>query len=215
MIAQKIRIAEQPERERQLAPEEIADLAADEDERRRHQRLDRDRALHAADRRVEVLHDLRDRNVHERRVDHEDEHRHREQQAEAPGLVGGQVGGRAGVVVAHRSERRRRCGGAPACAHDSGGGGRSAAQRRAGDGRPELQPATQRGHRGVVAGRPDRRAWRHDGQCGIGVAQGGPQRGGVLRVAVAVGDGAVRADEEADDRVIAGPADVIAGDRAV
>ena len=46
------------------------------------ERLERDRRLHAARRRVEVVHDRRDRHVHQRRVDDEHEHRHREQDRE-------------------------------------------------------------------------------------------------------------------------------------
>ena len=78
------RVAEQAEDERPLAPDQVADLAPDQDERRRHQRLERDRALHAADRRVEVLDDLRDRHVHQRCVDDEHEHRRREQHGQPP-----------------------------------------------------------------------------------------------------------------------------------
>ena len=37
-------VAEQPEHVRALAAEQVADLAADQDERRRDQRLERDRA---------------------------------------------------------------------------------------------------------------------------------------------------------------------------
>ena len=76
-------VAQQAEHVGPLAADEVADLAADEDERRGHQRLERDRRLDAADRRVEVLDDRRDRHVHERRVDDEHEHRHREQEREA------------------------------------------------------------------------------------------------------------------------------------
>ena len=78
------RVAEQTEDEGPLAPDEVADLAPDQDERRRHERLERDRALHAADGRVEVLDDARDRHVHQRRVDDEHEHRHRQQHGQAP-----------------------------------------------------------------------------------------------------------------------------------
>ena len=49
------RVAEQAEHVGALAPDEVADLAADEDERGRDQRLERDRRLDAADGRVEVL----------------------------------------------------------------------------------------------------------------------------------------------------------------
>src|SRR3954471_23080618 len=81
------RVSEQTYDEGPLAADEIADLAADEDERGRHQRLERDGALYAADRRPEVLDDLRDRHVHQRRVDDEHEHGRRQQHAQAP--IGG------------------------------------------------------------------------------------------------------------------------------
>ena len=58
-----------------LAPEQVTDLAADEDERSGHERLDGHGRLDPAHRRVEVVDDRRDRDVHERRVDHEHEHR--------------------------------------------------------------------------------------------------------------------------------------------
>ena len=73
------RIAEEAEDVRPLAAEEVADLAADQDEGRRDECFERDRRLHAAGCRVEVVDDRRDRHVHQRRVDHEHEHRHREQ----------------------------------------------------------------------------------------------------------------------------------------
>src|SRR4249919_2751262 len=57
-------------------------LAADQDERGGHQRLQRDRGLHTAHRRVEILNHRRDRHVHQRRVDDEHEHRHRQQDRE-------------------------------------------------------------------------------------------------------------------------------------
>ena len=62
-----------------LAAEQVAELAADEDERGGDQRLERDRRLHPARGRVEVADDRRDRHVHQRGVDDEDEHRHRQQ----------------------------------------------------------------------------------------------------------------------------------------
>ena len=46
------RVAEQPEDVGPLAPDQVADLAADQDERGRDQRLERDRRLDAADGRV-------------------------------------------------------------------------------------------------------------------------------------------------------------------
>jgi hypothetical protein len=64
----------------QLAPNQIADLAGDQDERGRDQSLERDRSLNAADRRVKVVHDRGDRDVHQRCVDDEHEHRHRQQE---------------------------------------------------------------------------------------------------------------------------------------
>ena len=67
--------------ERALAPEQITDLAADEDERSGYQRLNSHRRLDPAHRRVEVVDDRRDRHVHERRVDHEHEHRGRQKDA--------------------------------------------------------------------------------------------------------------------------------------
>ena len=76
------RVGEQPEHVGPLAPDQIADLAADQDERSRHQRLQRDRGLNAAHGRVEILDHGRDRDVHQRRVDDEHEHRHRKQQRE-------------------------------------------------------------------------------------------------------------------------------------
>ena len=77
------RVAEQAEYVSALATDQVADLAADQDERRRDERLERDRRLDAAGRRVEVAHDRRDRHVHQRRVDDEDEHRHREENRES------------------------------------------------------------------------------------------------------------------------------------
>ena len=95
MIAQKMMIAvrlwvrviasapigvpAQPEHVGPLASDQVADLAADQDERRRHQRLQRDGGLDAADGGVQVLDDCRDRHVHQRRVDDQHEHRHRQQ----------------------------------------------------------------------------------------------------------------------------------------
>ena len=75
-------VAEQTQHVGPLAPDEIADLAADQDERGRDQRLERDRRLDAADGRVEILDHRRDRHVHQRRVDDEHEHRHGQQERE-------------------------------------------------------------------------------------------------------------------------------------
>ncbi len=73
------RVAEQAQHVGPLAPDQVADLAPDQDERGGHERLERDRRLHAADGRVQVVHHRRDRDVHHRRVDDEHEHRHRQQ----------------------------------------------------------------------------------------------------------------------------------------
>ncbi len=83
-------VAEQAEHIRPLAADEISHLAPDQDEGGRHQRLQRDRRLNAAGRRVQIVHHRRDRDVHQRRVDHEHEHRHREQNRQpsiAPGRL--------------------------------------------------------------------------------------------------------------------------------
>jgi hypothetical protein len=75
-------VEEQPDDVGALAAEEVAELAADEDECRGHKRLDRHRRLNAAHRGVEIANHGGNRDVHERRVDHEDEHRRREECAE-------------------------------------------------------------------------------------------------------------------------------------
>ena len=49
------RVSEQTQHVCPLAPDEIADLAADEDERRGYQRFERDRGLDATDGRVEIV----------------------------------------------------------------------------------------------------------------------------------------------------------------
>ena len=77
-------VAEQAQHVRPLAPDEVADFAADQDERGRYQRLERDGRLDAAGGRVEVPNHRRDRHVHQRCVDDEHEHRHRQQQGEQP-----------------------------------------------------------------------------------------------------------------------------------
>ena len=79
------RVGEQAQHVRPLASEEIADLAADQDERGRHEGLEGDRGLDGAHGRAEVGDDRRDRHVHDRRVDDEDEHRHRQQDRAAGG----------------------------------------------------------------------------------------------------------------------------------
>ena len=99
------RVAEQAQHVGPLAPDEVADLAADQDERGRDQRLERDRRLDAADRRVEVLDHRRDRDVHQRRVDDEHEHRHRQQDGEP--WIARRLRGRAGAGLRHRGRLRR------------------------------------------------------------------------------------------------------------
>ena len=96
------RVAEQPQHVGALASDEIADLAADQDERRGHERLECNRRLHTTDSRVEILDDRRDRHVHQRRVDDEHEHRHRQQDGQA--RVARRLLRRAGwCVLGHRS----------------------------------------------------------------------------------------------------------------
>ena len=63
----------QPERERAVGAQDVAELRPEQHERRHHQRVQRDRRLHALDRRVEVLDDLRDRHVHHARIEHHHE----------------------------------------------------------------------------------------------------------------------------------------------
>jgi hypothetical protein len=63
----------QAEAEGTVTPEDVAELRANEHERRHHERVHRDRALHASHRRVQVCHDLRDRDVHHARIQHHDE----------------------------------------------------------------------------------------------------------------------------------------------
>ena len=72
------RIAQQAQHKRALSPDQVADLAADQDERRRDQGLQRDRRLDTADGRIEIPDHGGDRDVHQRGVDDEHEHRHRE-----------------------------------------------------------------------------------------------------------------------------------------
>ena len=88
------RVRDQAEDVGAFAADEVADLAADENERGGDQRLERDRRLHAARRRVEVVHHCGDRHVHQRRVDDEHEHRHRQEQREEriAGLFLGKLG---------------------------------------------------------------------------------------------------------------------------
>ena len=61
------------DRERTLAPDDLADLAARDHERRHHQRVQRDRGLDAGDVGADVLGDGRDRHVHHRRVERHEE----------------------------------------------------------------------------------------------------------------------------------------------
>ena len=56
-----------------VATPDVAELRPHEHERRHHQRVRGDRGLHARHRRVEVGHDLRDRDVHHARVEHHHE----------------------------------------------------------------------------------------------------------------------------------------------
>ena len=76
------RVAQQPEDVGQLAADEVADLAADEDERGRDEGLEGDGRLDAADGGVQVRDHGRDGHVHERRVHDQHEHRHGQQQRE-------------------------------------------------------------------------------------------------------------------------------------
>ena len=78
------RVPEQTQHVGLLAADEVADLAADQDERGRHQRLQRDRRLHTADRGVQVAHHRRDRHVHQRGVHDQHEHRHGQQDRQPP-----------------------------------------------------------------------------------------------------------------------------------
>ena len=75
-------IGQKPQHVRALAADEVSDLAADQDERGGHESLQGDRRLYAARRRVEIVNDRGDRHVHERRIDDEDEHRHRKENGE-------------------------------------------------------------------------------------------------------------------------------------
>ena len=103
------RVAEETQDVRPFASEQVTDLAADQDERRRHQRLERDRALDGAHRRVEVLDDGRDRHVHQGRVDHEHEHRRRQhdREARAPRFLMARARGHRSAFEGPRAPRRR------------------------------------------------------------------------------------------------------------
>ena len=74
----------QSDTEDAVTPEDVAELGADEHERRHHERVHRDRALHPRHRRVQVRHDLRDRDVHHARVEHHDELSRREDDQRQP-----------------------------------------------------------------------------------------------------------------------------------
>ncbi len=76
------RIGQQTQNVGSLAPDQVADLAADQDECGGDERFQRDRRLDAARGRVQVGDHRRDRHVHQRRVHHEHEHRHRQEQGE-------------------------------------------------------------------------------------------------------------------------------------
>ena len=97
------RVRDEAEDVRPFAADEVADLAADEDERGRDQRLERDRRLHATRGRVEIVRDRRDRHVHQRRVDDEHEHRHRQEQRQH-GAAGRRFRNAGARVLGHRIE---------------------------------------------------------------------------------------------------------------
>jgi len=88
-------VAEQTQNVGALAAEEIADLAAYQDERGGHKRLERDRGLDTADGCADVLNHRSDRNVHQRCIDDEHEHRHRQQEGQA--WIGRSLIGNAGT----------------------------------------------------------------------------------------------------------------------
>ncbi len=94
-------VGEQTDHVGPFAPDEVPDLAVDQDERGGDQRLERDRRLDAARRGAEILDHGRDRHVHHRRVDHQHEHRHRQQEAE-PRVVGSFVDGARARGCRHR-----------------------------------------------------------------------------------------------------------------
>jgi hypothetical protein len=92
-------VAQEAEHVGALAADQVAELAPNQDEGRRDERLERDRRLDAAGRRVQVSHDSRDGHVHQRRVDDEHEHRHGEEDGE-PGVALG-LGDRDSHLGAH------------------------------------------------------------------------------------------------------------------
>ena len=69
-----------PDRERALAAEDLADLAAGDHQGRHHQRVERDRRLDPGDSRADVLGDRGDRRVHDGRVEGHDELPRRQRQ---------------------------------------------------------------------------------------------------------------------------------------
>ena len=71
-------VDDQSDAERSLGTPDVAQLAAREHEGGHRERVQRDGGLDLTDRGVEVLDERRDRDVHDRRVDHIDEHRRRE-----------------------------------------------------------------------------------------------------------------------------------------
>ncbi len=87
-----------------LATDEVAHLAADQDERGRDQGLEGDRRLDAAHRRVEILDHCGDRDVHQRGVDDEHEHRRCQQQAQ-PRAVRRLLRGAGARLIAHGTSR--------------------------------------------------------------------------------------------------------------
>jgi hypothetical protein len=93
-------IAKQAEHVGALAADQVGDLAADQDEGGGDKRLEGDRRLDAAGSRVEVVHDCGDGHVHQRCVDDEDEHRHREENGESL-VPAGLLCGRDGSFAAH------------------------------------------------------------------------------------------------------------------
>jgi hypothetical protein len=94
--------AARPSPARVLAPDQVADFAADQDECRRHERFESDSRLHRAHRRPEIVNHSRDRHIHQRRVDDEDEHRHRQEDRE---LDVTRDGGGAGVRLGRHGRR--------------------------------------------------------------------------------------------------------------
>ena len=79
------RVDDAADRERALAPEDLADLAAGDHQRRHHERVHRDRRLDPGHRRVEILRDGRDRRVHHGRVQRHHELARRQRQQDDPG----------------------------------------------------------------------------------------------------------------------------------